>query len=187
MGAKTDFCRAVTVLIDTREKEYAHITDGLDALGVVWRREKLSFGDLSFEVAGRSFAEKCAVERKADADELYGNLMEKVRGAQENRLEKEVAGAAKEVNQFVLLLEGVASMEALRSYQVPDWKMKAAPQRIKADIGEMCYSRIRAWQCANRYNLRVECVPDKGQTVARVLEIFYYYYHNYRALVAPRR
>lgn len=91
------------------------------------------------------------------------------------------------MNQFVLLVEGVGSLDALRRFVVPDWQMKMSLQRVKRDIGETCYASLQAWRAANRYNLRVECVEDKGQTAARVMEIFYYYYHNYRKLVAPRR
>ena len=91
------------------------------------------------------------------------------------------------MNQFTLLMEGVGSMEALRDYVVPDWKMKMSPQRAVADIGKRCYSALRAWQPSNRYGIRVKFVENREQTAVKILEEFYYYYHNYKALIAPRR
>lgn len=184
---KADFCRAITVLIDSREKDIAHIAGGLDAMGIAYERTKLDIGDLSFRTDARDFALSCAVERKAGPDELYGNMMEKVRPGQMNRLEKELDAGSRMLNQFVLLVEGVGGWEALRDYVVPDWQMKACPQRVVSEVGKTCYARLRAWQAANRYRFRVEFVEDRADTARRVVEEFYYYYRNYRALIAPRR
>jgi len=102
-------------------------------------------------------------------------------------LEKELEAGSRTMNQFTLLIEGVGSMEALREYVVPDWKMKMNPQRVVADIGKHCYAALRAWQASNRYGVRVEFVEIRERSAAKILEEFYYYYHNYKALIAPRR
>jgi len=187
MSAKADFLKIVTVLIDSREKENAHITDALGGLGVPYETVKLDIGDISFRTAARDFRQACVVERKANVDELYSNLMEKTRRDQMNRLEKELDAGSRTMNQFTLLVEGVGSMEALRSYMVPDWKMKMNPQRVVADVGKHCYAALRAWQASNRYGVRVEFVECREKTAAKVLEEFFYYHHNYKALIAPRR
>lgn len=186
MSEKQKFIKAVTILIDTREKECDHITDALDSMGVKHDRRKLDIGDYSFAVQDRDFSLSCAVEKKSGPDEVYTNIMERF-GPNMNRLEKELKAGCRGVNQFVLLIEGVGSMAELKEYVVPDWVMKMSPQRKLAAIGKPCYERLRAWQSANRYNFRVECVPDKAQTAAKLLEEFYYYWHNYKALIAPRR
>lgn len=187
MSAKADFMKAVTILIDSREKRTDHITAALDGFGVAYETVKLDIGDISFRTATRDFRQACTVERKGDVDELYANLMEKAGRGNPNRLEKEVAAGSRAMNQFTLLIEGIGSMDELRAYMVPNWKMKACPQRVVTDIGKTCYAALRAWQSANRYNFRVEFVKDPANTAAKLLEEFYYYYHNYKALVAPRR
>jgi hypothetical protein len=186
MTDKQQFIKAVTVLIDTREQNCQHITDSLTSLGVKYERRKLDIGDSSFTMPDRDFSLSCVVERKADVDEIYGNIMEKC-GAYMNRLEKELDAGCRAVTQFVLLIEGVGSMTELRDYVVPEWAMKMSPDRKLAEIGKPCYDRLRAWQGANRYNFRIECIKDKSQSAARMLEEFYYYWHNYKALIAPRR
>jgi len=187
MSEKSDFCKAVVILLDTREQDIAHITGALDKYGVRFDRCKLDLGDITFELPTRTFTQSCVIERKADPDELYSNIMEKVKPPQIGRLEKELDAASRSINQFTMLIEGVGSMEELKAYCVPDWKMKAAQARVRSDIGAICYARLRAWQAANRYNFRVECVRDRANTAARVLDEFYYYFHNYRAAIAPRR
>lgn len=187
MNEKQAFCKAVTIIADSREKENGHILDALRTLGIRHESRKLDIGDYSFCINGRDFATACVVERKSGAEEIYANLMEKANGDRANRLEKELDAGNKLLNQFTMLIETVESIDALRAYTVPAWKMKASPQRIKADIGETCYASLRAWQAANRHNFRIEFVKNKEKVAARMLEEFYYYHHNYKKLIAPRR
>lgn len=90
------------------------------------------------------------------------------------------------MNQFVLYIEDVSSMDELKNYCVPDEIMKANPQRIRHDIGSICYLTLREWQSSNRYNFRIECIKDTCKTANKILEEFYYYYQNYKMLIAPR-
>lgn len=187
MKNRQDFYTAVTILADSRERENRHILSTLDGLGVRHEQRKLDIGDYSFTVDGRDFSTAFAVERKSGAEEIYSNLMEKPSGQSLNRLEKELDTGSRLLNQFTMLIEGVVSMDELRAYVVPDWKMRAMPKRVKTDIGATCYAALRAWQAANRYNFRIEFVPDKGDVAALLLEEAFIYYHNYRKLIAPRR
>lgn len=184
---KVIFLKTVTVLVDTREKKNDHILTALDAMQVKHETRKLDIADYSFMVGPRDFSLSCAVERKADPDELYCNIMEGPNGHKGERIEKELDAAYRMLNDFTVLLEGVGSMEELRAYKVPDWKMKASPQRVVSEIGKDCYERICSWQSANRYGFRVEFVKDPALTAAKMLERFYYYYRNYTKAVAPRR
>jgi len=183
---KKDFCRIACILVDSREKR-GHVEESLNKLGITWEQSKLDVGDYSFSAGGRDFRSQCVVELKSGVDEIYTNIMEKTRDNQITRFEKELMAASRIVHQFVLLVEGVSSMEELKNYVVPDWQMKMTPERVRANIGTICYARLRAWQSANRYNFRIECVKDKANTAARILDECYYFYRNYKALIAPRR
>ena len=187
MSEKSDFLKAVTVWHDTREQQNQHILDAFDSLKVKHEAKKLDISDYSFSVGRRDFSLSCAIERKADPDELYSNIMEGINGHKGERLEKELDAAHRILNDFTVLIEGVGSMEELKIYQIPAWKMKACPQRVVSDIGPYCYERLNSWQSGNRYRFRVEFVKDPKQTAAKMLERFYYYYHNYAKTVAPRR
>lgn len=184
---RQEFYQAVTILTDSREQENRHILSALEGLGIRHEQRKLDIGDYSFCVDGRDFSTAFAVERKSGAEEIYSNLTETPQGQSLNRLEKELDAGSRLLNQFTMVIEGVGSMDELRSYVVPDWKMRAMPRRVKADIGGTCYAALRAWQAANRYNFRIEFVPHKEDVVALLLEEAYIYYHNYKKLIAPRR
>ena len=189
--------KAVTVYVDTREKENQHVISKLDEYGVKHEPRKLDFADYSFSIAGRDFCQSCVVERKANIDELYGNVTEHKTDKSGNwidvaaRIQKELAAASQNGAQLVMLIENCKSAEFLKSYVVPDWKMKAVPNgqptRKEAEIGKVVYSRLKSWQTSNRYNFRVEYVADNQNTAARIIEEFYYWYQNYKELVAARR
>lgn len=61
------------VLIDTREKD-PHIELRLKYLGIPFKKQKLHFGDYSFEYNGKSYENEIVVERKASIDEIIGNF-----------------------------------------------------------------------------------------------------------------
>lgn len=187
MKNRQDFYKAVTILADSREQENKHILDALNALGIKHQSRKLDIGDYSFAIDGRDFATACAIERKSGPEEIYSNLMEQVKGERVNRLEKELDAGHRLLNQFTMVVEGVGTMDEMRAFTVPEWKMRASPHRVKQDIGTTCYAALKAWQAANRYNFRVEFVKQKEHVAAQVLEELYIYYHNYKKLIAPRR
>jgi len=187
MNEKTVFLKTVTVYHDSREQKNDHILSALDTLKVKHEKKKLDIADYSFAVGVRDFSLSCAVERKADPDELYTNIMEGPNGRKGERIEKEFEAAYRILNDFTVLIEGVGNMEELKAYTVAAWKMAASPQRVVSEIGKECYERISSWQTGNRYRFRVEFVKDPAQTAVKVLERFYYYYRNYTKCVAPKR
>lgn len=179
---KKTFLSSGTILVDTREKAWDHIKAAFDEAGVPYRQQKLDYGDYSFVTSKRDFSMSCVIERKANVDELYTNFAQ-----DRSRIEKEFDVGNRLANQFVMLLEGVDSLEALRDYVVPDWQMKSQGQRKRADIGQLCYTTLRSWQSSNRYDFMVEFVKDKQDTATKILELFYYYWRNYSELVAARK
>lgn len=178
---KQKFLKSVTVLADTREQKNAHILDSLEAMGVLFEVKKLDIGDYSFKVGDRDFSLSCVVERKANVEELYGNIM-----GDRGRIEKEMFAASCIVSQLTLLIETVGSFEELKSYSVPEWQMQNLKRKV-SDIGKHCYATVRAWMLKNRYGFSVEFCKDKQDTATKLLELFYYYYHNYKELIAARR
>ncbi len=185
---KKTFLKTVTILYDTREQKNQHILTALGALGVPCEERKLDYGDYSFTSDSRDgsrlldFSLSCVIERKANVDELYNNIM-----SDRGRLEKELYAASQCAKQLTMIVENIGGWEELRSYGVPAWQMKANPQRVKEDIGVPVYSTLKSWQSGNRYRFSVEFVPDKAQTAAKMLEIFYYYWRTYKEMTGVRK
>ena len=178
---KQTFLKNVTVLVDTREQKNEHILACLDSLGVRHESRKLDFADYSFLIQGRDFSLSCVVERKGSVNELYGNLT-----SDRDRIEKEFRAGSSLAREFILLVEGCGDMEELRQYTVPVWEMKANGRKV-ANIGELCYSTLRSWQCGDRYHFRTIFSSGKKDSAVRILEEFYWYWRNYKKLTLSRR
>ena len=145
-------------------------------------QRKLDYGDYSFTADGRDFSLSCVVERKANVEELYNNIMNY--GA---LLEKELYAASQCAKQLTLIVENIGGWEELKNYRVPSWQMNANPQRIREDIGAPVYSTLKSWQSGNRYRFSVEFVLEKAQTAAKILERFYYYWRSYKEMTGVRK
>ncbi len=74
---------SLVVLVDTREQRNGHITGYLDQCGIKWKAQKLDYGDYSFFLPAAPdlgitrdiyFTREIVIERKANLDELAGNL-----------------------------------------------------------------------------------------------------------------
>lgn len=75
--------KSMIILIDTREKQNAHITDYLDECKISHRTKKMNFGDYSLMLPADVelgimkdiyFDESIAIERKNSLEELSSNL-----------------------------------------------------------------------------------------------------------------
>lgn len=179
---KKTFLKQVSILCDTREQKNDHIIQELKKAGIPTEERKLDYGDYSFAAEGRDFSLSCVVERKANVDELYGNIM-----TDSDRLKKELYAANCLSKELTVVIENVGSWEQLKTYQVPESQMNANPQRVNKDIGATVYAALKSWQKSNRYNFKVEFVNDKQDTWKKLLEIFYYYWRNYKELTAERK
>ena len=178
---KKTFIKNVTIIIDTREQKNEHIISELDRLGVKYEQRKLDIGDYSFYIDDRDFSQSCVIERKADVNELYGNIMH-----DRGRIEKEFEAASKNINQFVLLVENCASFEKLKEHKLSKCDMERQGRKVQ-NIGEHCYNTLMSWQSGNRYDFRTIFVKDSSNTVGKMLEQFYYYWKNYREQTDARR
>lgn len=178
---KQKFLKDVIVLVDTREQKNAHILDSLEAMGVPFEVKKLDLGDYSFRVGDKDFSMSCVIERKANVEELYTNIMQ-----ERGRIEKEFYAASCLITQLTLLVESVGSFEELKNYKAPEWQMQNLKRKV-SDIGRHCHATVRAWMLRDRYGFSVEFCKDKNNTATKLLELFYYYYHNYKELIAARR
>lgn len=179
---KRDFMKAVTVIHDTREQKNGHIIATLSDMGIMTEQRKLDFGDYSFTAEGRDFSLSCVIERKANVDEIYNNIMH-----DRERLEKELKAAMCLSRDFTLLIENISSWEALKLYGVPERNIMKHPERKVQTIGAHVYAVLKEWKPANGYNFNVEFVEDNKKTAAKMLEIFYYYWYNFKTLTAARR
>lgn len=71
------------ILVDSREKKNGHILEYFNKQGILYRKEKLDFGDYSFMIpasAARAdlyFHDSIVIERKATLEKLSGNLAQK--------------------------------------------------------------------------------------------------------------
>lgn len=179
---KKMFMKSVVILYDTREQKNKHILEALATMGIMTEEHKLDYGDYSFRTDGRDFSLSCVVERKANIDELYGNIMN-----DRERIEKELYSASQLAKQLTIIIENCGSWEELKSYEVPEWQMKRDSQRKVKAIGAHVYSTLKAWCPNNRYRFSVEFVPDNKLTAAKMLEIFYYYWRSYKEMTAARK
>lgn len=178
---KKDFVKKVTILIDSREKENQHIKDALDQLGIKYEVRKLDFADYSFMIDGRDFSQTCVIERKANVDEFYGNIMH-----DRERIEKELLAISRLAVQCTLIIENCASYTKLKQAKVSARDMEKQNRKVQ-NIGEHCYCTLLSWESANRYGFKTAFIKDKADTTGKILETFYYYYHNYHDLVKSRR
>lgn len=178
---KKEFMKNVTILIDTREQKNEHITAVLSQLGIMIESRKLDYGDYSFLAGGKDFSHSCIIERKAKIDELYGNIT-----ADRERIEKELDTISRNAVQCTLLLEGCKGWEHLKEFRISADGAEKQGRKVR-NIGETVYSTLQSWRCGNRYDFAVEFMPDESKSALKMLELFYWFWHNYRAQTAPRK
>ena len=178
---KKDFLKKVTVLIDTREQKNQHITDALKALGIMFESRKLDYGDYSFMIEGKDFSRSCVVERKAKIDELYGNVT-----TDRERIEKELDTISRNAVECTLILENCKGWEHLKAFEISAAGAEIQHRKVR-NIGATVYATLMSWRCGNRYGFGVEFVPDEKQSAVKMLELFYWYWRNYKKQTAPRK
>lgn len=181
MTDKQKFLKSVTILCDTREQQNSHIITALDDMGVSHESRKLDFGDYSFKVEDKDFSLQCVVERKANVNELWGNI-----SADRERFEKEIATMHAVTGAANLIIENCPDRDFLIDFKVPQKLMQYQGRKVE-NIGQLIYSTLQSWGSSNRYGLTVHYMRGNKGTASLLLSIFYYYYRNYRELVKPLR
>ena len=178
---KKDFIKKIKVLIDSREQKNDHITAAFDSLGIMYETKKLDYGDYSFTAEGKDFSHTCVIERKAKIDELFGNVT-----SDRERIEKELDTISRNAIQCVLLLEGCKDWEHLKGFEISADGATKQGRKVR-NIGATVYSTLQSWRCGNRYHFDVEFIWEREKTALKMLELFFWYWHNYKQQTAPRK
>lgn len=178
---KQRFIKKVTVLCDTREQQNNHIITALDNMGIAHEVRKLDFGDYSFRFEDRDFSLQCVVERKANVNELWGNI-----SADRERFEKEIATMHAVTGSANLIIEHCPDRDFLIDFKVPQKLIQHSNRKVE-NIGQYVYGTLQSWGSSNRYRLIVHYMRGNSGTANLLLNIFYYYYRNYRELIKPLR
>lgn len=181
ISEKKEFMKRATILIDTREQKNDHIVNALDSYGVMHESCKLDYADYSFRIDGKDFSSSCVVERKASVNEIYGNIT-----ADRERIEKELDTISRNATHCSLLLENCASWDDLKAHSITQEEADRTGRKV-LNIGATCYSTLQAWRCGNRYCFSMEFVPSQKDSAARILEVFFWYWHNYKKATSARR
>jgi ERCC4-type nuclease len=179
MTDKEKFIKNACIICDTREQQNVHIVSRLNELGVKFEHKKLDFGDYSFKVGDRDFSLQCVVERKANINELWGNLTK-----ERERIEKEFQAMSCITHSANLVIEHCPDRDFLKSFQVDDFTMKMQGRKVQ-DIGKYIYSTLQSWSSSNRYGLNIHYMRGNQGTAELLLSIFYYYWHNFCELIKP--
>ena len=181
MNDKEKFCKEVTVICDTRERENKHILGYLDTHSIKHEERKLNFGDYSFKIAGKDFSMQCVIERKANVNELWNNI-----SRERERFEKEINAMSNITHSPNLIIECCLDRDFLMNFKVNQYIMQMQNRKVE-DIGRYIYSTLQSWSSSNRYRLNIHYMKGNDGTAVLMLNIFYYYWHNYRELVKPLR
>lgn len=154
----------MTIICDTREQVNYHITEYLSSKRLPFKTRKLDAGDYSFEIGEAAFDDEIAIERKANIDELAGNLT-----AGRQRFEDEFYRAKANGTKIFLLIEN-CSWQKIRSH---DYRSKLNPNSLKATLLE--------WQA--RYNITIIfCNPQESGEI--IYGICYYWLRNHLKYIA---
>jgi ERCC4-type nuclease len=114
------------ILIDTREKDL-HILRKLEQIRIPYKRQKLCYGDYSFELDGVSYADRIVIERKGSIEEIIGNF---TKGRERFRREFERSKGCK----VVLMVEASEHDIDARRY-----RSGIDPRTVKSFIRTWCY------------------------------------------------
>ena len=148
-------------------------------MGVQHEERKLDFADYSFRMGDKSFELVCAVERKANIDELWHNITK-----ERERFEKELCAMSAVCRHADLIIENCPDSSFLMNYTVDDFTMFMQNRKV-SEIGKQIYAALQSWSCSNRYSLNVHYMTGNQGTAAFLLNHFYYYYRNYESLTKP--
>lgn len=179
MTDKQKFTKSAVIICDTREQQNGHIITRFDELGISHEKKKLDFGDYSFRVNDIDFSLQCVVERKANINELWGNITK-----DRDRLEKEFHAMHCITHFASLIIECCPDRDFLKDFKLDDYTFRLQNRKVQ-DIGKYIYSTLQSWSSPNRYGLNVHYMRGNKGTADLLLSIFYYYWHNYNELVKP--
>ena len=129
------------VIADTREQKNSHVSVYLQNKGVEVISRKLNVGDYSVQLGDETFEDDFVVERKADLDELAGNLT-----SDRERFEREFTRAKARGTKVFLLVENAAWSDIFAH----KYKSQMPPKSLIASL--------LSWQV--RYNVTIILVSQ---------------------------
>lgn len=154
-----DILQSITILVDTREKQWQHIEDVFRERGYNYRRQKLNAGDYSFEVTvdGQliSFADTIVIERKANLEECSNCF-----SGERDRFKREFDRIKAADTDCILIVED-ASLSDIREH---NYNTKMKPQSFEGTL----------WQWKWRYGYDI-FFPQKHETGDYIYNVFWYY------------
>lgn len=160
--------KSMVILVDTREHDGKndHILSYFDKSGISWKKKKLDYGDYSFMIPANEdlsiprdldFSSKIIAERKANLEELSGNLTN-----DRDRLEKELTLAPE---KRVLIIENGSYAD-----------MVTGNYQTKYNNKSYWASYHSFW---HKYNIPIVFMPNKDFTGFFLRGYFTYYLKNY--------
>lgn len=156
----------MTLLVDTREKNWNHIKKYCDKAGLRYKTKALPYGDYSFLIPANDelniprdlvFYNDIVIERKGSLEELSGNLTQ-----QRDRLEKELTLAPK---HKVLIIENATYGDMVSG----NYKTRYNNKAFWASIHSF-------W---HKYDIPIIFMPDIKYTGFFIRGYFEYYLKKY--------
>ena len=164
----------VTMLIDSREQKLLHITDIWDAKNVDYvvlkEKQSMNIGDYSIGITTAegekiSLADKIAIERKANLNELCNNLTEAKDKSGNSRIVREFIRAKENNIKLILLIEDIKGYEkALKGEFRND--NKKSYMNVNSFLGML-------FAYKSRYNFEIVWI-DKKYTASYIYKLLYY-------------
>ena len=115
------------ILCDTREQKNDYILKAFEKNDVNYKKQKLDFGDYAIE-SDVGFRPNLVIERKANLDELIGNIFEKCdEGISCNRIHKEIIRCISCETRMIILIEDPEWYPKLLK---GEFKSKANPRAV---------------------------------------------------------
>jgi ERCC4-type nuclease len=142
-----DAMKKMCILVDTREKKNKHVLTALEGRKCPFRPQKLDYGDYTCvcdypDKNGFVLSDKVAIERKANLDELAGNI---TRGRE--RFEREFKRAKADNAKIFLMIEN-AGFDDIYNH------------RYRSALPPTSYlNTLFSWQ--QKYNITISFVPEE--------------------------
>ena len=148
----TDLLKQMIIVCDTREQENGHVTGYFDKRKVAHTSRKLDTGDYSAMIGDMTLEHEVVVERKANLDELCGNVT-----VDRQRLADEFTRAKADGLKVFLVIENASWSDIF----LHNYRSKLEPKSLIATL--------LSWQI--RFNITVVfCKPsESGQIIYGIL------------------
>ena len=150
------------ILCDTREQKNDYILKAFEKNDVNYKKQKLDFGDYAIE-SDDGFRPNLVIERKANLDELIGNIFEKCdEGISCNRIHKEIIRCISCETRMIILIED------------PEWYPKLLKGEFKSKANPRAVTGLIIYLLAKySYYLTIMSV-DKKYTASFINNILKY-------------